>query len=447
MWSKHFKWLALALALACAMPAEAQKTKKDKLEAQQKKLKQEIELANKLLGETRKKQKTTQMEVETLAQKIALREGLVNSLNRELDMLEEQSVAMRAEIAGLNRALDKKRDEYARLIQKAYTNQSTYNRLLFVLSSASFSQALRRMEYLRQLSQFRQRQIREIKRKSTVLAARQEALNQVLEEKKNLLNRREKEVNTLAQERKEEEAALTKLQKEEKNLATKIKNKQAQAKKLEKEIQRQIALEIKLAKERAERQALDKQAADAGLKLGKDYTSKTTNAQLKAKIDAARKKAGQAPAASTTALELTPEAKKLAGEFAANRASLPWPVSKGLIVSKFGRQNHPLAKGVIINNTGVDIATEQGSTVKAVFAGEVSGIITIPGANAAVLVRHGNYFTVYSNLVEVRVSKGQQLQTGQAIGKVATDSDGKTAVHFELWQGDQPQDPLLWLSN
>ena len=434
-----------AFCLVLAMPAMAQ-TKKDKLQKQQQKLKQEIELANKLLGETREKQKTTLLEVETLAQKIALREGLVNSLNRELDLLEDQAKRQEAEIAQLSAELTRKKEEYAQLVRKAYTQQSTYNRILFVLSSTSFSQALRRMEYLRQLSRFRRKQIDDIKRQSAVLQAKQKALEQVLQEKKGVLNQRTKEMTQLDSERQQEQKALASLQSQEKNLAQQIKKKQEQARKLEKEIQRQIALEIKRAKERAERQQLEEQAKKAGLTKGRDYNDKTKNAELKKKIDAALKKAGQAPS-KTVALELTPEGQKLAREFAGNRSKLPWPVTKGLIVSKFGRQNHPVAKGVIINNTGIDIATEKGSGVKVVFDGEVSGIIPIPGGNAAVLVGHGNYFTVYSNLIEVRVAKGQKLQVGQEIGKAGTDSDGKTFVHFELWQGDQPQDPQPWLAN
>ncbi|HAD96118.1 MAG TPA: peptidase M23, partial [Cryomorphaceae bacterium] len=151
--------------------------------------------------------------------------------------------------------------------------------------------------------------------------------------------------------------------------------------------------------------------------------------------------------ANIPAYNLTPEATRLAANFAANKSRLPWPVERGLVVAKFGPQQHPVAKSVIINNNGIDIATERGSKARAAFDGEVSRVIRTPGAALAVFIRHGNYFTVYNNLSEVYVKQGDMVKSKQEIGSVFfNELEGKTVLHFELWKELDVVDPLPWLA-
>jgi septal ring factor EnvC (AmiA/AmiB activator) len=234
----------------------------------------------------------------------------------------------------------------------------------------------------------------------------------------------------------------------EKEITREIKAKQAEADKLEKEIQRIIAAEMRKARELAERESLEKEAKELGLVPGKDFTSKTDNKRLRVLINEKRKSMNMAekPAEpATPTYSLTPEARQLAANFAANRGTLPWPVERGIIVGKFGKQPHPVAKGIVVNNPHIEIATDAGAKARASFDGEVTSIIRIPGANKAVLVRHGNYYTVYGNLVEVYVKAGDKVRLKQELGSIYTDRDNQTILEFGLWLEDQIQNPEPWL--
>jgi septal ring factor EnvC (AmiA/AmiB activator) len=203
---------------------------------------------------------------------------------------------------------------------------------------------------------------------------------------------------------------------------------------------------MRKAKERAERNKLEEEAKELGLITGKDFSGRTSNKALKALIDKTRKEKGMDVRDDGPAYAMTPEARALANNFASNKGALPWPVERGLITGKFGKHEHPVVKGVIVDNPHIEISTDDGAIVRAVFEGEVSSVVPIPGANIMVLIRHGNYFTVYSNLINVKVKSGDIISLKEPIGQAFTDEDGKTMVQFGLWKDADIQDPQPWLA-
>ena len=442
-------------------------SQREKLQQQRARLMDEIKLAGHLLQENRTNRANSLTIIETLSQKIRIREQLIENLESELEYISKEIEQSNSEIASLEEEVKTQREHYARMIQKAYNSRSRHMRLLFILSSQDVQQAVRRIQYLNQLAKARRRQITLTKEKENQLQTYINELNAKRVSHQRVLVSQNEERNQLASEKKMLEDLVQTLNAQSRQLERQIAEKQKQSKELEREIQRVIALEIKRAKEAAERKALEDEAATVGLTKNKDYTARTSNADLQRMIS--RKKAEMAAAARRTAqpqtspipeptspatqlaaaddaLKSTPEARQLAANFSANRTRLPWPVDKGIIVQRYGRQQHEVAKYVIVDNPGINIATERGAKAKAVFDGEVSGVLQMPDGSIAVLLKHGNFFTVYANLSNVLVKNGDKVRTKQELGTVVTDfKEGKTVLHFEVWEGSQHKDPMLWL--
>ena len=233
----------------------------------------------------------------------------------------------------------------------------------------------------------------------------------------------------------------------ESELKQNISAKQRMAKRLEDRIKVIIAAELERARLQAERQELLEEAAALGLVKGTDFTDRTTNNALKELIKTTRDNRGMEERDEGAGFVMTPEARALANNFSANMGSLPWPVERGIVTGAFGKHPHPIVKNVIVDNPHVEISTAQGSAVRVVFEGEVSSVVPIPGANTMVLVRHGNYFTVYSNLIDVVVKSGDKLRIKDKIGTAFTDEEGKTMVQFGLWKDADIQNPEPWLAH
>jgi septal ring factor EnvC (AmiA/AmiB activator) len=237
-------------------------------------------------------------------------------------------------------------------------------------------------------------------------------------ERMKLLNAEIEQRTELSEEKQEQNKIAQELKKKEKQLNEEIKNKQATAEKLNKKIEEIIKKEIEAAKKKAE-------------------------AEAKAK----NKPAPATGTKGTSSLSYTPEAAKLSADFKSNQGKLPWPVEKGIITRGFGQQQHPVLKSVIINNNGVDIKTEKAAKARSIFEGSVVSVITVPGMQKAVMIRHGEFFSVYSNLDEVFVKAGDKVTTKQELGIIHTnEEEDKTEVHFELWRGTEKMNPTGWIS-
>lgn len=403
--NKLFLILFLSASLLTNICFGQRQTKKE-LENKKKQLQKEIEYTNELLAETKKNKKLSLTQLVTLNKKISAREELIATINTEIQVLNRQIKQNNESIGNLQKDLAKLKAEYAKMIYYAYKNRDSYSRLMFIFASADFEQAILRLKYLQQYSDYRHKQ-------AELIVSTQKNLNTKIQElqirksdKGLLLGSQETEKKHLTAEKSEKEQVFSELQDQESKLKKDLEKKKRDAEKLQQAIQRVIEKEL----ERAQAEAT---------KANKPKSQR---------------------------LVLTPESQQLSTSFANNKGKLPWPVVKGVISEHFGVHPHPLMKDVDINNNGVDITTNNGSLVRAVFEGEVKAVVSMPGAGQFVLVRHGEFFTIYSNLKDIYIKVGDKVKTKENIGTILfDDEDSKTVMHFEVWKGQVKLDPEDWL--
>jgi septal ring factor EnvC (AmiA/AmiB activator) len=418
--------ILILLLLAFVSPAYAQKTKgksKQQLQSEITSLQKEISTANQLLKKTTKDKEMTLNEVSLLDKKIKQRENLIKAYNEQIAILDKEINAGRNNIKTLNSDLKSLRKEYAKMITFAYRNRSHYDRLGFVFASKDFNQAFSRLRYIRQFNDARKIKMDQITATEQRITGEVEANQQAREEQAALLKDEKTQQDALKTEKEDLNRQVAKLKKKEGSIQQDINNKQKQAKKLQKAIDDIIAEEIRKANAEAERKRkeAEKQAKEKG---------KTT-----------------APAPKEKGMALTPAEKALSSDFVSNKGKLPWPVERGIIASSYGKHASVVSNKVTVTNNGIDIATTEGAQARAVFDGEVASVTKLTGANTVVIIRHGEYFTVYSNLENVIVKRGDKVKTKQNLGTVHTSkTEGKTELHFELLKETNRQDPAGWLS-
>ena len=414
--SKQALWMLALVGVSFSMLGQ-QPTQKEKLEQRKTQLQDEIEVANGILKKTQKDKELTLSQVRALDKKVKAREELIRTVQAQITNSDREIRRQKNEIARLDGEIKTLKEKYAGMIREAQKRGTPSSALAFVFASDDLQQALKRLYFLRQYSGFRQTQVEEIKALQAEKAKAITAIEAEQGRKRQLLGQEVAQKQELVAEKSQQEAAVAKLKKKESQIATDIKKKRSELQKLEKQIQKIIQDELKRQREAARKQA---EAQNPG---------STTQA-----------------GSSSTSFALTPEGAALAKDFASNKGKLPWPVERGIITQNFGENPVPGTSGVTIKNPGVDIGTPSKSGVRAVFNGEVSTVVRIPGANRVVLIRHGNYFTVYSNLDEVYVKTGDKVTTKQSIGRVAADPEtGESTLHFELWMDTNNQDPKPWL--
>ena len=439
------KALRLLIALLFFSTALLGQTKEE-LQKQKVLLQDQIDLASTLLQQTKSNRETSLTQLQTLNQKIEARERLIKTMNRQIRSIDREVKAKEQEIENLEVRIDSLKADYAKLIALAQRNLQPADQLMFILSSSSFTQALKRVQYFKDMTRYREQQVKRIEEAQVELAAEKEKLIAKKAEKIGVQKAQENEKNELLLDAQAQEQTVASLQSKESQLKKDIEKKQREAQQLEKQIKRIIAEEMRKAKLRAERNALEKEATDLGLTKGRDFSARTSNKALKQLIDKARAEKGMDERDDGPSYAMTPEARALANNFASNKGALPWPVERGLITGKFGKHPHPVVKGIVVDNPHIEISTEKGAVVRAAFEGEVSSVVPIPGANVMVLIRHGNYFTVYSNLIGVKVKAGDTISLKQPLGTAFTDEEGKTMVQFGIWKDANIQDPGPWLA-
>lgn len=344
----------------------------------------------------------------------------------------------------LKRELVALKEDYAKMIVKSYKSRSEESRAMFILSSENFLQAYKRAQYMKQYTSYRKIQGEEINVKSKELIQYNDKLDVQKTAKKKLIAENEKERLALEKEKQEQQKLVNSIKKDKNKIVADIKKKQQEARSIDKQINRLIREAIAESNRRA---ALEKAKAKALANANLKAESKTTT---KAEIKAESKKMVREAAAasvSSTKIELTPEAKIVADNFRANRGRLPFPVERGFISLGYGDQAHPVYKSLMIHNSGVEITTDQGANARAVFDGVVSSVIVLSPVNKAVMIQHGDFFTVYQNLSSVSVSKGEQVNRKQNIGRVRTNGEtGKTIIKFLILQNTTYNNPSSWLS-
>ena len=391
-------WIGLGTGFA------QQSSKQQKqLEAQRLQLKNEIKQINSLLFSNTKTRKNALSEVEDLQVKLNVRSKLIKVTNQQANLLTWRIGLNERTIADQRKELESLKAEYAKMIQKSYASKSLQNRLMFLFSSENFLQAYKRIQYLKQYARYRRKQGIAIAEKTTLLQELNKTLTQEKATKQALVEENRAVQEELEKERKQQQNLIKTLKRKERSLAAQIAKKQKQRKAIDREINRLI------------REAIAASNKAAGKKGNKTF-------------------------------QLTPEAKLIAANFQANKGRLPWPLEKGVVIQGFGRQQHPVVKTTTIQSNGVVLATEASAQVRAVFEGEVMSVIIIKGSNPSVLIRHGNFITLYTNLAKLYVKKGEKVAAKQPIGEVFTNQQtGKTQLQFGIFNNVKALNPKDWV--
>jgi murein hydrolase activator len=407
----------LLVIISFSIPAFAQSKKE--LQKKKAQLEKEIEETNKQLNRTKRNKASTLNQVAMLNKKIAARQELIRTINQQINSVDNEIGSVNKSVDSLDNRMSQLQKSYADMLYFAYKNQGAYSQLSFIFSSADFNQAYKRMKYLQMLGEYRLHQRDLMKQTQATLSGKRKELQAVRSDKEHLLAGQQKEKRHLDKEKKEQVVMASNLSKSEKKLKGKLQEKQRLAAKLDRMIEDVIRKEIAAAKAAAKKKESSTITADA--KKGSINTS--------------------------AVLTMTPEALKLSNAFESNRGKLPWPVEQGYISSSYGRHAHPVWKEVVVNNSGIDINSSKDAKVRAIFNGKVTKVLFIVN-KYAVIVQHGEYFTVYSNLKEVNVKTDDVVTTKQVLGKIQTDEDeGKSEVHLEVWKGSNKMNPELWIAS
>lgn len=416
------------------------KSKKD-LENKKKRINDEINEINSMLKETKANKRSSLGALVNINLKLEKRQDLINTINAQLSALNKEIKENEVRSQILKDNLEKLKDEYARMILFAQRNQDSYTKLMFVFASSNFNQAYSRLKYFQQYSNFRKKQAGEIINTQTMLLASLNELKAQRHEKNVLLGTEQVEKQNLSKEKGDQEQVLTELQQKEKELKAELEKKKQETIQLQLAIKKLIAEEIKRKIEEAKTKAASdalaaKKAKDKkeAKKVKNTSSEKTTTTSVKVKTE------------PNIMPELTEETEALSADFANNRGKLPWPVVKGLICESYGEHEHPAIKGFMISNNGVEICANKGAQVRAVFDGEVTGIAISPTGGKLVIIRHGEYLSVYTNLGDVMVKTGQKVTVKQIIGSVLYNEDeGKNSINLQIWKGQKTMDPSGWL--
>lgn len=513
------KKLSFLLSILCFALMWSQK--KEQLQKQNAELKKQIALINADLAKTKNEARLSLAYLNNVAKKIQLREQVFRNTQKEKRFIEDDIYKRQLEINKNKRELKVLRKNYAEILIKAYKNKGIQNKVTFILSSKNLGQALRRVQYLKQYSDYQDKKAAEITDKANQILKTIELKKRSVQEKENLLGQQKKDLLVIQEERKGKEVLLEEFKKNEQRLTAELNQKQAQSKKIEGEIRKIIKEEIAAAKAkeeaekkaRLERERIAREAA-AREKARIDAENKARQEALererkkaeaeaarlaeieKRKAEEARKKIEAAKAeesaknearriaAEKDAKEAAEKAKEAADKAAAaraaeaelakkkseekkkveektmtafgvgaiaganfeeNRGRIGFPVDRGQVTHRFGRQPHPVFKNIVEENNGIRIAVSPGAKAKCVFPGQVSRISFV-GGTKTVIVKHGSYFTIYSNLSDVSVSPNQKVSAGTPIGTIAQDFEGSYSLDFQIWNGSSPVDPLGWVS-
>lgn len=382
----------------------SQSDKQKQLESRRQELRREIQKINELRSENKSKAKSELSLIEDFNYKISVLSNLIKVTNQQANLLTREISSNQNKISSLRDELKQLKEDYAAMIVKSYKSKNQQSRIMFLLSSNDFKQAYKRLQYIKQYSDHQKKQGEIIKIKTIELQDSNASLLKQQEDKKKLITENRGVQNTLEKARKQHQTVMVSIKKNLSRYASQIKKKQREANRIDREIDRII----------------------------------------KAAIAKSNKKAGKIASSKTFAL--TSEEKVLASNFISNKGKLPWPVEKGFVRLGYGSQPHPIDRSLIIKSNGVRIATEKGAKARAVFDGEVSEILKMKNVNPIVMIRHGNYLTLYRNLSQVYVKKGDKVRTKQVIGEVFTNpSNGETILSFTLSKGTATENPASWI--
>lgn len=379
----------------------------DELQKRKERAMKNLEMTSNLISETKETTAKTMTKVNLLSAEIKERKVVINSLNAEINGINQQLSRLRSEATAKQKALESIKKEYAALMYHQYYKKGNFDKLMFVLSAGNFAESYRRYRYMQQYSEYCKKKAVEIEEAKKELNAKLEEVEAVRLKRLDVLNNRKQENSKLQSEKNRHSVMVSKLKRKEKDLRKELKKQQKVADQLNAQIERKIAEEAR---------KYEKESIKQGKKVGD---------------------------------VLTKEEKLVSGNFEKNQGRLPWPVEKGIVVGSFGIQPHPVLERVTTNNKGIYIQCPSGSNARSVFEGEVTQCFSIPGSNNAVIIKHGLYRTVYANLTKVNVKVGDKVSLKQTIGKIYSDpdEDNKTVLYFQVWKDKSINNPENWLAH
>lgn len=400
----------------------SQPSQQEKLQQRKAQILREIQEKEALLQNMKSKEKSVATQLVLQTEKIELKEKLINTTEKQTKLLNNDMFINQININRLKKELVILKEDYSEMILKSYKSRSEQSRAMFLLSSENFLQAYKRAQYMKQYASYRKMQGEEIQQKSEQLVVYNEKIGVQKTEKQKLIAENEKEKQTLEKEKQVQQEIAKSIKKDKKQITAEIKKKQQETRSIDNQIEKLL---------RAAIAAANKRTATATVKANPKTSKAATTATE-----------------SSTKIVLTSEGQLIANNFKANKGKLPWPVEKGFVSLGYGDQPHPVYKTLIVHNSGVEITTDQGANARAVFGGEIISVMVLSPVNKAVMIQHGDYFTVYQNLSSVTVSKGDKVSTKQNIGKIRTNGDsGKTVLKFTISQNTTYNNPTSWLFN
>jgi septal ring factor EnvC (AmiA/AmiB activator) len=465
------RYLVVVVCLICSFFASAQVDKKAQLEQQKKDNLAKIKELNSIISRTSKKKKASIGKLNVLKEKIGVQKKQITILNENQQALAAEATKLAAESDVLAAKLERLKKNYALMLFEAQKVSTVSNKISFLILSNDLGEFTRRLDFLRQFTKNRKEQANVIfATRQDLMSKKQQVLFKKNEEKKVIVEK-EKETKTLEVLKTKENKVVSVLTQQEKKLRLELERKKLAIRKLDnliagivqREIQKSMERERKLRlaaqarKVEVKKPALPKVKLEEGVvkkpEKGVEVEQPKVETKLEAKVEkkeVAKEKVVVAekvaePALNSNTYYMNAEEAKLASSFSALRGRMPFPVPSGFISDHFGVHKHPILKGVMINNNGIDIQTSPGAPVHTVYDGVVQSVVNIPGINMVVAIQHGDYFTVYSKLAGVSVTTGQRVKTGQRIGSVASDEDGTAEINFQVWKNTVRQNPESWL--
>ncbi len=486
----RFSTLLILLFCTFASSAQQPSSSRQELESRRKNILESLKETQQQLDATRNDKKVSLTELRALQAKLAERQRLIANINEEIGAIDNNIQLSAQEIEQLRAKLAILKMRYAQSIRYSYMNKSAYNMLAFIFSADDFNSAIRRVRYLKKYREYRKRQADQIKAMNTNIEQKISVLNLAKSQKNILRTAEEQQKQVIQKETNEKDKVVAVLKGKEKELSREISNNQKSLKQLEKAISAAIRKEIEIARKKAEEERKKEEArlkaeeekrlaaeraAEAARKsqeikvvtgsgtksaipgnprynaeANKYPSTKEDPTSSKPTASATPPPRPSRPAPTSYSLSLTPEVAALSDNFESNRGKLPWPVEKGFIAERFGRQKHPVYN-IETENNGIEIQTNANAGVRAVFGGIVKSIFYVPGAGQCILIDHGRYFTVYSRLGNVAVNKGAKVTMKQNLGTVGPNDNGEYLMHFELWKvgandKSSPQDPSAWIA-
>lgn len=398
---KTLQCILFFLTLCASLSLQAQT--REELEAKRQAIQQEINEINSIIKTTESKGKSALSEYEDLQRRIKATERLIQVNNQEANLLTREINANANKIDRLRNELEKLKEDYEQMIQKSYRSKSDKSRIMFLFSSESFLQAYKRIQYMKQFAQYRKKQGEEVMLQTKTLQELNSTLFEQRRDQEKILAENRKTKSDLVEDKENQEKILASINQQKQKYSNELNQKQREVSRIDREIDRLI------------REAIAKE----NKKVGSDAKS---------------------------SFKLTPEAEALAKDFAQNKGKLPWPVKSGVVSMRFGERPHPIVKTIKVMSNGVRIDTEKNGKARAVFEGEVSQVSKVPGANVVVMIRHGDYLSIYNNLQKVYVKSGDKVVRGEEIGEVGINSSsGKTTLIFQLFKNTTKLNPEQWI--